>query len=638
MIDDDYNKPLINPIEPLFNGGDNRVTINNGYGGSDTILIEGTSTEKGNIYLSSNAPGQVFSPELPTHMVGSYETTNKPTTTFISVTNKNKGTKTSTARPKPTTSKYSTDKYVLVQTLSNNNKIEVSPKPQGITDNEIESIESIILMLNDTKTGPQYNTGTRPGPHTTYDYTNDLTNTAVNGNYYITTKLPSSTARPSTFSPTTKRPTFVTFSNTNSVTSSIYSPAATASSIATIFEKIPTLSYNGVSSSTSTKTPATSYVYSTNRPKRPSTTTLNNRISSTTSKKPLKIATQKKPIQKVTSRPVSTSYVNGPTPERPTYLTTKRPSYTASGSLRPHVSTDAPIINNIPTSTPAPTVIVLGPYGIGGSATDHPSPTIHITPKPTVNYVSSSTSWTNRPELIKFTAPPKPNSPQYVLSPILTKRPGFNEPSIYTSLGTYGTTPSLNAQSIFNDVVDDPGYYGVSSTTPYPLIANIQQTVTSASIYAVVDDNSLPLGPTTQHDDSNFPPVRNPNLNGTSQLGVTIEDYDISTPQFVEDELLDDKMSLLVSKIVESLKDNFHELADVIENKTITTQKPTKQRPGTTIGTKKPPQRATTKRPPSGTTITRPSRPVTTTRPIRRTTKKPTTILTTKRPVTKVRE
>lgn len=621
---------------------------NSGFGGSDSILIESSrptkrpTTEKGSIYLASHAPGTVFTSELPTHMVGSHETT-------VAHKNRPTNTKSPTQRPKPT--KFGTDKYVLVQTLSNN-KNDVSPKPQqgSISDNEIESIESIILMLNDTKTGPQYNSGTSK-PRPTFDYSNPAS--ADGGNFYITTKLPSSTGRPVAYvPPTTKRPAIhgVTYTQTsNTVSTSVFSPSATPSTITTLFQKLPSLAFNG-NAVTPTKSPSTSYVFSTARPKRPTLTTLNNnRISSTTtttSKKPLKVSTtQKKPLQKVTSRPVSTSYVSGPTPERPTF-STKKPAYhisSSSGTVRPAAfATNAPILDNFPTSTPAPTVIVLGPYG---GATDNPSPTIHITPKPTVNYISSSTSsWTANPDIIKFTPPKGPgSSTSYIYNPTIQ-----NKPQIYQSIAT---TPAYSNTPISNDF-DDAGYYGIASTTQRPLIANIQQTVTSASIYAVVDDNALGggaggggiYGPSSPIDDlNNFPPVRNPNLNSTGQVGTaTIEDYDISTPPFIEDELLNDKMSLLVNKIVESLKDNFHELADVVENKTVTSVRPTTIRrptPPTTLGTKKPPQRTSTRRPTTGQTATRPTRLDTTTRPIRRTTRKPTTttIITTSRPITKVR-
>lgn len=259
-------------------------------------------------------------------------------------------------------------------------------------------------------------------------------------------------------------------------------------------------------------------------------------------------------------------------------------------------------------------------------STENPSPTVHITPKPTANFISSSTTWTTSSDFNKYTPSKVPSSSFVSYSPILTKRPGQSEPSIYTP----GIGPVLS-----NDF-DDSGYYGLTSTTSRPLIANIQQTVTSASIYAVVDENGIAVSSTpsddlytSPNDLSNFPPVRNPNLNATAQIsGITIDDYDISTPQFIEDDLLNDKMGLLVNKIVESLKDNFHDLADIVENKTVT-KRPggittvNQQRPATTLPTKKPPQRipttVTTKRP----ATTKPP----TTRPNRRTTKKPATTI-----------
>lgn len=236
--------------------------------------------------------------------------------------------------------------------------------------------------------------------------------------------------------------------------------------------------------------------------------------------------------------------------------------------------------------------------------------------------------------MIKYTPSKYPSSSYVSYSPILTKRPGQSEPSIYTP----GVGPILS-----NDF-DDPGYYGLTSTTTRPIIANIQQTVTSASIYAVVDDNGIVVSSTpsddlytSPNDLINFPPVRNPNLNTTAQIsGATIDDDDISTPQFIEDDLLNDKMGLLVNKIVESLKDNFHDLADIVENKTVT-KRPAPSattiqlRPVTTLPTKKPPQRApSTTTTITTTTTTATKRPVTVTkpstnRPNRRTTKKPAT-------------
>lgn len=365
---DDYNKPLLNPID-TFNGNDNRVPANGGYGESDTILLEHsrpTSPEKTSIYLS-HAPGQVYSPELPTHVTESLTTYGTLNPTKKKVPN--------TKQPKPTPSKYgTTDKYVLVQTLSNDKNGPASAKPANVYDNEINSIESIILMLNDSKTGPQYNTEIKP--QTTFEYASNglptkYGSSSTSGNFYITTKLPSSTTQiPISYIPSTKRPPIynVTYTTSQNAITSLFTPSSTPSTLATVFQKIPILTHTNA---VTTKQPSTSYVYSTVIPKRPSSSSANpNRISSTSTatKKPTKLTplNTKKPVQKVTTRPISTSYVSGPTPSRPNFSTTKKPASISAYTTpnRPQ-SSEAPIIDKIGSSTPAPTVIVLGPYGIG---------------------------------------------------------------------------------------------------------------------------------------------------------------------------------------------------------------------------------------------------------------------------------
>lgn len=354
-IIDDYNKPVLNPLE-TFNGNDNHVPGNHGggYGESDTILLETsnpTAPPKSSIYISSHTPSQVYSPEMPTQVTSSI------TTTFGTLSSNKKKIAQSSSTKQPyhtkltTPSKYgSTDTYILVQTLSNDKNNIASSKPANVYDNEISSIESIILMLNDTKTGPQYNTDiktqTTSGLPTKYGSSSSLLSSsspASTGSFYITTKLPSSTTP---------------------------NPLAT---LTTLFQKIPTLTHSGL---LTTKSPSTSYVYSTTIPKRPSPSALNpNRISSSTqtsssstaNKKPTKIGVTntKKPVQKTTTRP-STSYVSGPTPARPSYSPTKKPSIISSYTTPiKHQASEAPIINKIGSSTPAPTVIVLGPYGAG---------------------------------------------------------------------------------------------------------------------------------------------------------------------------------------------------------------------------------------------------------------------------------
>lgn len=697
-------------------------------------------TKKGGLYLPRPTSGaQVFSPEIPTHMAGSFETISegstrptaaglhsiilnsqkpsfvhsdishpgadsvlienpylKPSTESYVQTTQNKGTYAKPQfRPKPTSNKFATDKYVLVQTISHD-KHDAPTKPQGtMSENDIESIESIILMLNDTKTGPQYNTESRPQTTYGYDYTSDsfINTNKYGGSQSATTKFPTSTY---VFS-STKRPIQTTSNNvydsstpsysTSSAGAVAYGTSSIGTASGTLLVKGPTLSFNPPSSA---RPPSTSYVFSTTTPKRPTTTggvSGYNKLSSTTttSKKPLKI---KKPNQKTTQRPISTSYVTGSTTARPYTTASKRPSiissYSPNPSAQPSPSTYAPLLNSIQSSTPAPTVIVLGPYGILG--TEAPSPTVHITPKPNVNLVTSSSMWTNRPSINNKYTPVKLPSytpvitshPEYSSRPEYNIRPDYTDnPLVYTSLSTIGSTPGYGGeQHVVSNDFDDPGYYGISSTLRPVAPPIIQQTITSSSIYTVVDDNASPPYPnyggygnieeslehstlngeyyTSPNDVNNFPPVRNPNLNMSSTFnGGPIEDYDISTPEFVEDELLNDKMGLLVSKIVESLQGSFDNLADVVyDNKSSiggsstvgsSSARPTTiKRPGSSsTGTKKPPQRATTKRPPSarpGTTLA--ARPTTKpTKPNRRTTKRPATtvfINTTKRPVNRV--
>lgn len=328
---DDYNKPLLNPLE-TFSGNDNHVPGNGGYGESDTILLETSKPEKTSIYVSSsNGPGQLYSPDISI----------QDTLTTLGSFSPSKKKVPNTKQPhqtKPTPSKHgSTDAYILVQTLSNDKNV-ASSKPANVYDNEISSIESIILMLNDTKTGPQYNTEIKP--HTTNNLPIKYGSSSTSGSFYITTKLPAST---------TPNP---------------------ISTLSTIFHKVPTLTH---SSTLSTKSPSTSYVYSTAVPKRPSSpSSTANRISSTTTalstKKPTKTATSntKRPVQKLTTRPISTSYVSGPTPARPSFTSSKKPSIISSYTTPiKQQSSQAPVINKIGSSTPAPTVIVLGPYGAG---------------------------------------------------------------------------------------------------------------------------------------------------------------------------------------------------------------------------------------------------------------------------------
>lgn len=622
-------------------------------------------------------------------------------------------------KPKPT--KNNQNKFVLVQTIDHNKP----PKHGSMSDNDIESIESIILMLNDTKTGPQYSTDpsviTNYGTSSTHaiDY-----NKYGSSSYYITTKFPSSTPQaPSTsyvYSPEpTRRPI------------SVHSTIASSYGAVTPGISTPSSPVKGSSSAT-TRLPSTSYVTGSPTTKRPIDYANDEIIG--TSYRPTTYATKKptkakNPTKITTKNPPSTSYVTGPTTPRPKSTTPKKPStsyvYSTAPTRKPSLTTKkgtkkpTTISSNLIGSSygnsvttekvPLEHIVQSKPLGQvplkDNLGTDNPSPTVLITPKPTVNLITSST-WTQRPNLVtKYTQATKQPSTSYVYSPVVTYRPtnGPSSTAGYTSAygsstqnyvsspsGTGASGPDFallpDSVSVSNDFYDS-GYYGQSPThRPH-------QTHTSTSGYGVYENddyNSIPgsstsypaflgatqsYGPngklpvdystvheefyTSPNDLNNFPPVRNPNLNMSAAFGtgITVDEYDVSTPQFVEDQILDDKMGLLVSKIVESLQGNFDELADVVyqeKNSTSGTKRPS-------ATTKKPNQKVTTTKRPGrpGTTISRPgntNRPgvttvktpatrVTTRRPTlasqtntRRTTKKPTTLTTKKPTVTRVRD
>ncbi|KAG4070994.1 hypothetical protein HA402_001431 [Bradysia odoriphaga] len=609
-------------------------------------------------------------------------------------------------KPKPTKGTQN-NKFVLVQTIDHHDK----PSKHGsMSENDIESIESIILMLNDTKTGPQYNTDP------TNNYGGSSTNTIDyskygQSSYYITTKLPSSTPQPPS-------------------TSYVYSPEPTrrpinvqstiASSYGAVTPGHSTTPYLVTgSSSATTRLPSTSYVTGSPTTKHPPYDSNDEIIGSSyrpttyATKKPTK-AKNPVSVKISTKEPPSTSYVTGPTTPRPKSTTPKKPStsyvYSTTPTRKPTLTTKkgtkkpttiSPILigssygSSVTTEkVPHEHIIQSKPLGQvplkDNLGTDNPSPTVLITPKPTVNLITSST-WTQRPNLVtKNTFSTKQPSTSYVYSPVVTYRPtsgpsttaGYTVSAYGSSTQDYASSPSgtgasgpdfsllPDSVSVSNDFYDS-GYYGQSSThRPH-------HTYTSTSGYGVYENDyentiagsstsypaflgatqsygpngKLPIEYSTNHEEfytspndlNNFPPVRNPNLNMSAALGtgVAMDEYDVSTPEFVEDQILDDKMGLLVSKIVESLQGNFDELADVVyqeKNSTSVTKRPS----GTT---KKPVQKVTTtKRPgirpgttnarPGVTTQKTPATRVTTKRPgvaqtnTRRTTKKPTTITT----------
>lgn len=476
----------------------------------------------------------------------------------------------------------STEKYVLVHTISNEKQGEGShdmttKKPSSTND----SIQSIILMLNESNAGPEYNVdnnGESVTPSTVSFGSTVMIDREQYGSssYYITTKSPS------------QRPT----------------PPSV---------------------------PSTSYVYSPNPTRRVTT-----RTTTTKNSNRVKITPTRGPQRPTTLNVPSTSYVYSPNP------ITKRPSTTASTP-----STRKPTTANlVKKTTPKPSIIVKQPSPLvennfvvisGGGITKHPSPTVHITPKPITNILTSSTV-----NQVK-SKPSKRPSGEKTPTTTTTERPAFHSttPATYVSSSIY--VPAI--QDFHNEgyfvVTHRPGE-GVSSTTVYTINSGTVNAHPIDSTHIKLPGNivSDPVNfaedvPVMNSDDfSNFPPVRNPNLNMTA---TNMLEGEISTPTFVEDEQLSSKIDLLVSKLVASMQGNLDNLIDIVyERKNVSTAEQdigNLHKNGTILQDTKPAK--PTNKPPTKTPTGRPSQTTTKKAPTKAsvTNKKPTT--STKKPPTK---
>jgi hypothetical protein len=443
-----------------------------------------------------------------------------------------------------------TEKYVLVHTISNEKPSgELSQQQDALTrkpvSSENDSIQSILLQLNESNPGPEY----------------DVDSTHSNNNY-----SPISVSTPSYGSST----------------------------------MIDREKYGVTSYYITTKQPSSSTTATKKQPSKVTTTKLVNKLKVT----PTKSSAQK---QKLTTPPniPSTSYVYSPNPirKRPTVPATPSPTtFVTSSSTIIKKGTTSNIIKKTTTGKPInlikkPTADEGGYVVIsGGGITKHPSPTVHITPKPITNILTASTIQ----QLQK-----KPST--------VTERPYFSS-----------TPAAIISSSIYlpqNQDFDNEGYFivshqptgnVVSSTAVYSIINNQPTNVKiTGNLDAGNYGQQQPDTSMISNDDlTNFPPVRNPNLNMTASNVGIMDESEISTPTFVEDENLNNKIDLLVSKLVASMQGNLDNLIDIVyekknvssvegginKNGTISADKPNK----TTkipITTTKPPSRITTGRP-----------------------------------------
>ena len=157
---------------------------------------------------------------------------------------------------KPTQS--STEKYILVQTISNDNEIHPTKKPSTN-----DSIHSIMMMLNDTNPGPSYDT---------VDDSSSPYYAASTPAYESTSSINYSKYGPTSYYITTKVPHRATTVHVPS-TSYVYSPSPTRRPVTTTTRfPLVTKSSNKVKESftkqpqrvTTLNVPSTSYLYSPN--------------------------------------------------------------------------------------------------------------------------------------------------------------------------------------------------------------------------------------------------------------------------------------------------------------------------------------------------------------------------------------
>ncbi|EDW01783.1 GH20266 [Drosophila grimshawi] len=370
----------------------------------------------------------------------------------------------------------------------------------------------------------------------------------------------------------------------------------------------------------------------------------------------------------VSSKPISTSYVTGPTTPRPPatvdyHYDKVPPLFMADDKLDAFIQSTA---ENILGSTPGnyqpplfatasapihiqqPSTSNYGGHKKPGFAAKPTKSTVLITPKPTTINLPSSSNYDD----IKLAA----TTNSYIYAPTVTRRPptlvssnDFEDPGYFgMPAAGVGSSPvhlaftQSTTEAVYGVPSDDkpafPGYYGPTPT--YPAFSVPGEKVGQH----IVEETY-----TSPNDFNNFPPVRNPNLNMSAASSAVTSDLEMSTPAFVEDIVLKDKMHTLVHKLVASLQGNFEALADMIDDanntassyssglaSTTNVNRKTTRKPVRVASTVKP--KATTKRPVTRVSTKAPNKKtsVTTTRkPVvnRRTTVPPRT--TTRRPASK---
>lgn len=481
-------------------------------------------------------------------------------------------------RPRPTTSTRPQieDKYVLVPTITH----PIKPNKTQ----EFDTIVNIVHLLNDTSTPIPFLSSSRPS--TIYlQYTDEQKRPTTLSYNSATTKYPTKTS--------SKR------------------PSSTPLTVSSTVTKRPTSS-SSKTKATSKKPPSTSYVYSTTIPPRRTTQPVRKTPSPTTTKKP----TTKKQTYiypPSTLRP-GAAYASSTT--RPITTPTKYGSYTTGRPTTNKYSATSRPGTVTPTSKPPSTSYVTGPTPPRRPATV----SSHIA-GPSYSVVSpTKTGYTTT-----YASPPPP---VIVFAPITAE----DRPSYQQEVTTTARPKPVTQLTINNIVTANNNYHFSTSERPPPTVLITPKPpssiITAGSYRPVIVTTDYTTNAeleieTSANDMNNFPPVRNPNLNISAQVASTEEDFEFTTPTFIEDQVLDKKVESFVNKIVQSLQEPFNELKDVVYKTNVTSFTSTK-RP-TTVK-----KSTTTKRPlrvslPSSTRPTTSQRPTT----LRLTTRKPTTKRTT---------
>lgn len=519
-------------------------------------------------------------------------------------------------RPRPvnktTTKQPTTENYVMVSTVTKDKTSELSSINSIQMLNEStpsmkEDVTPSSMEIKETKSSPT------PSTVSPVSYSSSYPSYYLSTGHYVTLKpssYPSSTVvsinKYSTKKPlTTKKPYYGIYTTSNSIVQD---------------ERPIKPSYSSPKPSQSTSQDIEAFNrYPTNPQDFGDSVTTFSYVSSTTTSKPTS----------TTRRPPSTSYVTGSKPLR-------RPVTPPASFLSTY---DPDTFSSV-----TPTVIVLNGLGKPETSSEE-TQFVEISQEPFKKPVSQITV-NNHIESTNNIFMGKP--PKIVENPKPKPQPPKEKPSSPTVVITPKPSP----------------------TTPYPVKISTRPSLASVpTIVPTPDYTEYPLEIQTPSDDLiNFPPVRNPMLNVTgSNLNVyntsvvtlsdneleILHDVEFSTPSWQEDDKLNDKMNLFVSKIVGSLQGTFQELHDIVildkkpnatiirdklttpkpPKKTTATRKPTTKKPVRITSTTKKPSK-TTKRPIKQTTPVK-RQTTTTAPPTTTTTAPPTTTTTTKKPVWK---